>query len=201
MERPHDQRAGDLRLLEALLFAAERPLTAADIARHLPEGANAPALIAALAQDYAGRGVEVVERGGAWAFRTAPDLAEALATAREAEKPVPRAALETLAVIAYHQPVTRAEIEAIRGVSTQRATLAPLIEAGWVKPGRRRPTPGRPTTWVTTWAFLDHFGLASLADLPEAEEMRAAGLVVGPDAPDLFAAAAPPPAEEEAQEV
>lgn len=175
------------RLVEALLFASAQPLTGAEIAARLPEGADLAAILRDLSNRYAGRGVELVERDGAFAFRTAPDLAGALDLERAAQRPLSRAAMETLAVIAYHQPVTRAEIEAIRGVSVQRSTLDILVESQWVKPGRRRDTLGRPATWVTTPGFLDHFALTSLDDLPQVAEMKAAGLV-GTPGPDLFTA-------------
>jgi segregation and condensation protein B len=181
-----DTPTQDTRLLEALLFASARPLTGAEIAVHLPQGADVAAALEAVRARYAGGGVEVVVRDGAYALRTAPDLAGRLEAVREAERPLPRAALETLAIIAYHQPATRPEIEAIRGVSVGRATLDTLIAAGWIKPGRRRPTPGRPATWVTTPAFLDHFGLASLDDLPDLAELKAAGLVGAGAGPGLF---------------
>jgi segregation and condensation protein B len=134
-------------------------------------------LLARLQGDYAGRGVNLVERDGAWAFRTAADLAGQLKIERATTRKLSRAAVETLAVIAYHQPVSRAEIETIRGVATARGTLDVLIEADWIKPGQRRETPGRPGTWMTTEAFLDHFGLTALTDLPGIEELKIAGLL------------------------
>ncbi len=166
-----------IRLIEALLFASAEPLTERALARHISEEADVPALLARLQGDYAGRGVNLVERDGAWAFRTSADLADQLRVERSHVRKLSRAAVETLAVIAYHQPVSRAEIETVRGVATARGTLDVLIEADWIKPGRRRETPGRPGTWITTQTFLDHFGLASLADLPAAGELKAAGLL------------------------
>ena len=135
------------------------------------------ALLTRLQEDYAGRGVNLVERDGAWAFRTAADLGDRLRIEKTQIRKLSRAAVETLAVIAYHQPVSRAEIETIRGVATARGTLDVLIEADWIKPGRRRETPGRPGTWVTTESFLDHFGLGGLADLPGVDELKATGLL------------------------
>jgi segregation and condensation protein B len=166
-----------LRLLEALLFAAREPVQEKTLRQHFPAEADLRALLAKLQGDYAGHGINLVERDGAWAFRTAADLAGRLKIERETMRRLSRAAAETLAVIAYHQPVSRAEIETIRGVATARGTLDVLIEAGWIKPGRRRETPGRPSTWVTTEGFLDHFGLSSLADLPGTDELKAAGLL------------------------
>ena len=166
----------DARMLEAALFAAEAPMTAAELAEATGVADVAPAL-ATLARDYAGRGVELVERGGRWHFQTAPDLGHILRRTREEPRRLSRAAIEALAIIAYHEPVSRAEIEAIRGVQTARGTLDTLMEAGWVRPAGRRETPGRPLTYATTPAFLQHFGLASRADLPGLEDLRAAGLL------------------------
>ncbi len=136
-----------------------------------------PALLARLGEEYGGRGVNLVRVGGKWALRTAPDLAPYLRRQVEVSRKLSRAAVETLAIIAYHQPVTRAEIEEIRGVSVSRGTLDILLEAGWVRPRGRRRTPGRPATWVTTQGFLEHFGLESLDDLPGVEELKASGLL------------------------
>jgi segregation and condensation protein B len=166
-----------VRLIEALIFASAEPVAEKALAQHFPEGADMRPLLARLQADYAGRGVNLVERDGAWAFRTAADLGDRLRIERVQQRKLSRAAIETLAVIAYHQPVSRAEIETIRGVAAARGTLDVLIEAGWIKPGRRRETPGRPGTWVTTEGFLDHFGLAGLADLPGVDELKAAGLL------------------------
>jgi segregation and condensation protein B len=164
-------------MLEALLFAAAEPLSSQDLARRLPEGADIPAGLAALAARYESRGVRLAEVGGRWRFQTADDLAFLMTEERSEPRRLSRAAQETLAIVAYHQPVTRAEIEAIRGVQASRGTLDLLLEIGFVRPRGRRRTPGRPVTYVTTDAFLEHFGLASLADLPGAAEMKAAGLL------------------------
>jgi segregation and condensation protein B len=166
-----------IRLIEALLFASAEPLSEKALARHFGERIVLGPLLARLQGDYAGRGVNLVERDGAWAFRTAVDLAGQLKIERATTRKLSRAAVETLAVIAYHQPVSRAEIETIRGVATARGTLDVLIEADWIKPGQRRETPGRPGTWMTTEAFLDHFGLTALTDLPGIEELKIAGLL------------------------
>jgi len=166
-----------IRLIEALLFASAEPLLEKDLARYCVEGTDIKAVLARLQSDYAGRGVNLVERGHSWAFRTAADLADRMRIEKTQVRKLSRAAVETLAVIAYHQPVSRAEIETIRGVATARGTLDVLIEADWIKPGRRRETPGRPGTWVTTESFLDHFGLGGLADLPGVDELKATGLL------------------------
>jgi len=169
--------ADHVRLVEALLFAAAEPMADAALRARLPADADLGAVLNELAAHYAGRGVTLVRVAGGWAFRTAPDLAARLRVEVPAPRRLSRAALETLAIVAYHQPVTRGEIEAIRGVATSKGTLDVLLEAGWIKPGRRRQTPGRPLTWVTDTAFLDHFGLESLDDLPGVAELRAAGLL------------------------
>ena len=188
------ERAEQARLVEALLFAAPEPLSEAELALRLGEDADIPALLRELAEDYAARGVNLVGLAGGWTFRTAPDLAGALRSERQVERRLSRAAVETLAVIAYHQPVTRAEIEAIRGVTIARGTLDRLLESGWVAPRGRRETPGRPLNWVTTPHFLAHFGLGSLGELPGIDELKSAGLLdLGPAA---FGDALPPPAEE-----
>jgi segregation and condensation protein B len=166
-----------LRLLEALLFASDRPVAENAIAERLPEGADVPALLAELRETYVNRGVNLVKVGNSWAFRTAPDLGAMLTVEREVTRKPSRAAIETLAIIGYHQPVTRAEIEEIRGVGLSKGTLDSLFEAGWIRPRGRRRTPGRPVTWGTTEAFLDHFGLETLDDLPGMEELKAAGLL------------------------
>lgn len=175
-DRAHEDRA-HLRLLEALLFAASEPVEEGELAAHLPEGVALRPLLDRLAADYAERGVNLVKRGRAWAFRTAPDLGHRLQRVAEAPRRLTRAATETLAIIAYHQPVTRAEIEDIRGVAVSKGTIDVLFEAGWVRPAGRRRSPGRPVEWRTTTAFLDHFELESLKDLPGIEELKAAGLV------------------------
>lgn len=166
-----------VRLAEATLFAETRPLTADDLRSRLPEEADLGAVLEDLAAAYEGRGVNLAQVGQGYAFRTAPDLAGHLSLEIEVPKKLTRAAIETLAIIAYHQPVTRADIESIRGVATSRGTLDTLMEAGWIKPGRRRQTPGRPVTWITTPAFLEQFGLISLDDLPGVADLRAAGLL------------------------
>jgi segregation and condensation protein B len=165
------------RLIEALLFASADPVPQKVLAQHLPEGANVRGILLRLQGEYAGRGVNLVERDGAWAFRTAADLGARLRIEKTAVRKLSRVAVETLAIIAYHQPVSRAEIETIRGVATARGTLDVLIEAGWIKPGKRRDTPGRPGTWITTQGFLDHFGLTAIADLPGIDELKATGLM------------------------
>ena len=166
-----------VRLTEALLFAAEEPLSEAQIAERLPPGVKAAAVLERLQMDYAGRGVEPVVVGGRWTFRTAPDLASSLALTKQEERRLSRAMEETLAIIAYHQPVTRPEIEAIRGVSLSRGTLDALLDTGWVRPGPRKEVPGRPLTWLTTPAFMEAFGLAKIGDLPGIDELRAAGML------------------------
>jgi segregation and condensation protein B len=175
------ERRHQLRLIEALLFAAPMPLAEDDLAARLGDGADVTALLRDLAATYAGRGVNLVRLAGGWTFRTAPDLAPSLRSERPVSRRLSRAAVETLAIIAYHQPVTRAEIEAVRGVALARGSLDRLMEAGWVRPTGRRDTPGRPLNWVTTPAFLAHFGLDNLAELPGIEDLRAAGLLdIGP---------------------
>jgi segregation and condensation protein B len=169
--------ADEVRLVEALLFAAPEPLEEEALRRHLPEGADLEAILAELARHYDGRGVALARLGGGWTFRTAPDLAERLRIRLAAPRKLSRAALECLAIIAYHQPITRVELETVRGVATSRGTLDILIEAGWIRPGRRRLTPGRPLTWVTTRQFLVQFGLDTLDALPGIEELKAAGLI------------------------
>jgi segregation and condensation protein B len=170
-----------LRLVEALLFAAPEPLGEEDLARRLGEDADIAGLLGALAETYAGRGVNLVRLAGGWTFRTAPDLAPLLRIERPVPRRLSRAAVETLAIVAYHQPATRAEIEAIRGVAVARGTLDKLLELGWVKPSGRRDVPGRPLQWVTTASFLAHFGLDSLKELPGIDELRATGLLdIGP---------------------
>jgi segregation and condensation protein B len=175
------ERAEQVRLIEALLFASPEPLSEAELTLRLGDDADVAALLRELAEAYAARGINLIGLAGGWTFRTAPDLAGALRSQRQVERRLSRAAVETLAVIAYHQPVTRAEIEAIRGVTIARGTLDRLLEAGWVAPRGRRETPGRPLNWVTTPHFLAHFGLDSLTELPGVEELRASGLLeIGP---------------------
>jgi segregation and condensation protein B len=170
-------RAHRLRLAEALLFAAGEPLSEDALAQRLGEASDIVGLLRELAGHYDGRGVNLVRLADGWAFRTAPDLAPHLRSERPVTRKLSRAAIETLAIIAYHQPVTRAEIEDIRGVALGKGTLDTLMEAGWVRPKGRRMTPGRPLIWVTTKSFLTHFGLAALTDLPGIDELRASGLL------------------------
>lgn len=166
-----------IRLVEALLFASAEAVDERGLAERLPPDADLSAILTELQATYAGRGITLVQRGGKWAFRTAPDLAPALTVEQNVGRKLSRAAIETLSIIAYHQPVTRAEIEEIRGVALSRGTLDVLFEAGWIRPRGRRRTPGKPMTWGTTEGFLDHFGLVSLEDLPGVEELKAAGLL------------------------
>lgn len=171
------ERPGDLvRAVEAALFAATAPLTAQAIGAHLG-GADVREALIELAAHYEGRGIELVTRGGRWHFQTAADLAHLLRPEREEQRKLSRAATECLAIIAYHEPVSRAEIEAIRGVQTARGTLDVLMEAGWVRVAGRREAPGRPVIFATTPNFLAHFGLESRRDLPGIEDLRAAGLL------------------------
>ena len=162
-------------VLEALLFAAAEPLDEAALQAQLG-GAHIAELLGELQQDYALRGVRLERLGRAWAFRTAPEVAPLLKRTRVQPRKLSRAALETLAIVAYQQPVTRAEIETVRGVALGQGTLDILVEAGWVAPKGRREAPGRPVTWVTTPAFLDHFALAALDDLPRLDELEGASL-------------------------
>ena len=166
-----------LRAVEATLFAAEEPLSADDIAAYVGAGVDVGSALAELQAHYAGRGIELVERGRRWHFQTAADLAHILRREREESRKLSRAAVETLAIIAYHEPVSRAEIEAIRGVQISRGTLDVLMEAGWVRPAGRREVPGRPLTFATTQEFLTHFGLQSRRDLPGIDDLKAAGLL------------------------
>ncbi|WP_300975442.1 SMC-Scp complex subunit ScpB [Sphingomonas sp. LHG3406-1] len=165
-----------VRAVEAVLFAAAEPLGASDITAYAGEGDVAAAL-SELSALYTDRGIRLVERGGSWHFETAPDLAHLLRRTREEPRRLSRAATETLSIIAYHEPVSRAEIEAIRGVQTAKGTLDVLMEAGWIRPAGRRESPGRPLLYATTADFLTHFGLASRRDLPGIEDLRAAGLL------------------------
>jgi segregation and condensation protein B len=165
-----------VRSVEATLFASATPLTSAEIALHAGEG-DVEGALASLAEHYAGRGIDLVERGGRWHFQTAPDLAHLLRRTREEPRRLSRAATETLAIIAYHEPVSRAEIEAIRGVQISKGTLDVLMEAGWVRPAGRREGPGRPLLYATSPDFLSHFGLASRRDLPGIDDLKAAGLL------------------------
>jgi segregation and condensation protein B len=174
-----EPRPEHLRLLEALLFAAAEPLDAATLAARLPEEVDVDAALARLQQEYAPRGVNLVRVAGKWTFRTATDLAWLLAREAVETRKLSRAALETLAIVAYHQPVTRAEIEEIRGVTTSKGTLDVLLETGWIRPRGRRKSPGRPITFGTTEAFLSHFGLETLTDLPGLDDLKGAGLFDG----------------------
>ena len=171
------EHAQGLRLVEALLFASAEPLDEEALLHHLGESSDVGVLLRELAETYAGRGVNLVRLAGGWTFRTAPDLAPKLRIERAVTRKLSRAAVETLAVIAYHQPVTRAEIEQIRGVTLGKGTIDTLMEAGWVRPKGRRAGPGRPLLWVTTYDFLVHFGLDSLNELPGIDELRSAGLL------------------------
>ncbi|HXQ42015.1 MAG TPA: SMC-Scp complex subunit ScpB [Candidatus Udaeobacter sp.] len=196
-----------LRLVEAMLFASAEPMAEKTLAARLPEDADIKGLLQEVAGLYANRGVHLVQLNDRWAFRTAPDLAGRLQLETIVPRKLSRAAIETLAIIAYHQPVTRAEIEEIRGVALSRGTLDTLLEATWIKPKGRRQTPGRPVTWVTTDAFLDHFGLESREALPGMEELRAAGLLDARSAistlgAQAMAAVAPPEeADEDGEDV
>ena len=171
------ERAEELRILEALLFAAGEPLDEKALAARLPAGTDVRALLEQLQGEYAMRGVNVVRVGGKWSLRTASDLAWLLTRETVVTKKLSRAAVETLAIVAYHQPVTRAEIEDIRGVSTSKGTLDVLLETGWVRLRGRRKAPGRPVTYGTTEAFMSHFGLDAIADLPGLDELKGAGLI------------------------
>ena len=164
------------RAVEATIFASAEPLTVEDIQGHAG-GGDVAAALSLLAEIYTGRGIELVERGGRWHFQTAPDLAHLLRRTREEPRRLSRAATETLAIIAYHEPVSRAEIEAIRGVQTSSGTLDVLMEAGWVRAAGRREVPGRPVIYATTPEFLSHFGLSSRKDLPGIDDLKAAGLL------------------------
>ena len=166
-----------LRAVEAVLFVSENPLSLGELKLHVGDGGDLPSALAKLADHYAGRGVNLVERGGRWHFQTAADLAHILRREKDETRKLSRAAMETLAIIAYHEPVSRAEIEAIRGVQVAKGTLDVLMEAGWVRPAGRREVPGRPLIYATTVEFLSHFGLSSRRDLPGMDDLRAAGLL------------------------
>lgn len=165
------------RMVEAILFASADPVSVADLAQRMPHGADPAEALVRLRKRYEGRGVNVVKVGDAWAIRTAPDLGFLMQKETVEQRKLSRAAIETLAIIAYHQPATRAEIEEIRGVAVSRGTIDQLLELEWIRFGRRRMTPGRPVTYVVTQDFLDHFGLESARDLPGLKELRAAGLL------------------------
>lgn len=185
------------RMIEAILFASAMPVTVPDLHARLPHGCDAPAALDQLRKRYEGRGVRVVRVADAWAIRTAPDLAFLMTRETVETRKLSRAAIETLAIVAYHQPVTRAEIEEIRGVSVSKGTVEQLMELDWIKLGRRRETPGRPVTFVVTRAFMDHFGLETPRDLPGLKELRAAGLLDSTPPPDALPDAAPEDDQEE----
>jgi segregation and condensation protein B len=173
------ERADELRLLEAMLFAAAEPLSEKELAERLPQGTDVGAALALLQKDYASRGVNLVRVAGKWTFRTAKDLSWLLSKETVETRKLSRAAIETLAIIAYHQPVTRTEIEDIRGVTTSKGSVDVLLETGWIKPRGRRKVPGRPLTYGTTETFLSHFGLDAVSDLPGLDELKGAGLLDG----------------------
>lgn len=177
MALPSADRREKLRIVEALLFAASEPLKEAELAQHFAQGEDVKALLEELQGLYAGRGVNLRRVAGKWSFRTADDLSFLLERQAIAQRRLSRAALETLAIIAYHQPVTRAEIEEIRGVSTSKGTIDVLLETGWIKLRGRRRAPGRPVTYGTTEAFLEHFGFEQIQDLPGLSELKGAGLL------------------------
>ncbi len=166
-----------VRLIEAVLFASAHPVAEEDLSARLPEGSDLTAILTEIGALYEGRGITLTKVSGKWAMRTAPDLAAALRPEQTVQRKLSRAAIETLAIIAYHQPITRAEVEQVRGVALSKGTLDMLMEAGWIKPKGRRQAPGRPVTWVTTEDFLQHFGIDRIEDLPNLEELRAAGLL------------------------
>ncbi len=196
--------AQHLRLLEALVFAGTQALEEGELAERLPNDADVKRLLADLGELYAGRGVNLVKVAGGYAFRTASDLSEKLKIERPVTRKLSRAATETLAIIAYHQPVTRTEIEQVRGVGLSKGTLDLLFEQNWIRPMGRRRVPGRPVTWGTTDFFLEHFGLATLDDLPGNEELKAAGLLDARAQPPMFRPEEPDlplePTEDEADE-
>ncbi|QDY69354.1 SMC-Scp complex subunit ScpB [Qingshengfaniella alkalisoli] len=176
------------RMVEAILFACAEPVTLRELIGRLPHGSDPEEALNNLAKRYDGRGVRLQRMGSGWAFRTAPDLAFLMQKETVETRKLSRAAVETLAIIAYHQPVTRAEIEEIRGVSVSRGTIDQLLEMDWIRIGRRKMTPGRPATFVVTDAFLDHFSLESARDLPGIKELRAAGLLDNRPTPEFSAA-------------
>ena len=172
-------RAEELRLLEAMLFASAEPLDEKSLAARLPQGTNVREALVQLQEEYATRGVNLLRIGGKWTFRTANDLSWLLSKETVETRKLSRAAIETLAIIAYHQPVTRAEIEELRGVSTSKGSVDVLLETGWIRPRGRRKSPGRPLTYGTSEAFLSHFGLDAVGDLPGLEELKGAGMLDG----------------------
>lgn len=167
----------DVRAVEAALFASDQPMTVEQLRSYVGDAVDVPAALTQLASHYEGRGIELVRRGKSWHFQTAADLAHLLRREREESRKLSRAAVETLSIIAYHEPVSRAEIEAIRGVQISKGTLDVLMEAGWVRPAGRREVPGRPLIYATTPGFLTHFGLTSRRDLPGLDDLKAAGLL------------------------
>jgi segregation and condensation protein B len=172
-------RAEELRLLEAMLFASAEPVDEKSLAARLPQGTNVREALVRLQEEYATRGVNLLRIGGKWTFRTANDLSWLLSKETVETRKLSRAAIETLAIIAYHQPVTRAEIEELRGVSTSKGSVDVLLETGWIRPRGRRKSPGRPLTYGTSEAFLSHFGLDAVGDLPGLEELKGAGMLDG----------------------
>jgi segregation and condensation protein B len=178
-EAPSEAQRETMRLCEALIFAATEPLSEEEMLKRLPEGSDLAGALAYLRAEYFTRGVNLVRVGRKWMFRTAPDLAWALRREKQEPKKLSRAAMETLAIVAYHQPVTRAEIEDIRGVALSKGTMDVLLETGWVRLRGRRRAPGRPVTYGTTDQFLLHFGLEQISDLPGLDELKAAGLFDG----------------------
>ncbi len=183
-----NEKFQQIRLLEAVLFAASEPLGPTQLLRHLPETSNLDELLEELRSLYANRGIHLVRVGNRWAFRSAPDLAPHMKLEKRVVRKLSRVAMETLAIIAYHQPITRAEVEEIRGVALSKGTLDILLEIGWIRPKGRRRTPGRPVTWGTSETFLDHFGLETLEALPGVEELKAAGLLDARPAVNALAA-------------
>lgn len=179
MEPMSETRPEELRLVEALLFASAEPLDEKTLAARLPHGVDVKTVLQQVQAEYAPRGVNLVRVAGKWAFRTANDLSWLLTKDSVVPRKLSRAAIETLAIVAYHQPVTRAEVEEIRGISAAKGTLDVLLETGWVRPRGRRKAPGRPVTYGTTVAFLSHFGLDALDDLPGLDELKGSGLLDG----------------------
>nr|WP_249208728.1 SMC-Scp complex subunit ScpB [Magnetospirillum sulfuroxidans] len=175
-----------MRIIEAVLFASAQPLDERDLADKLPADSDVGVVLAELQRQYGGRGVNLVRREHKWAFRTAPDLAGRLTIEQTQTRRLSRAAIEVLAIIAYNQPITRAEIEEVRGVALSKGTLDLLFEAGWIRPRGRRRSPGKPLQWGTSDGFLDHFGLESLEDLPNLKELKAAGLLDTRPAADAY---------------
>ena len=179
-----------VRLLEAILFASSEPLTERLLANRLPEGVDLKAVLSILQDVYTGRGVNLVRAGKSWAFRTSPELAQQLNKEIDVPRKLSRAAVETLSIIAYHQPITRAEIEEVRGVGLSKGTMDVLLEASWIKPRGLRRTPGRPMTWGTTDGFLDQFGLEDIRDLPGMDDLKAVGLLDSGPAISVYTSAA-----------